>query len=501
MGLPGHEPSSRVGEEERLRVFLDAIRDYAIFMLDARGFVASWSPGAKALKGYDDAEIIGKHFSVFYPAEDVARGKPEEELRVAAATGRYEDEGWRLRKGGSPFWAHAVITAVRAADGSLIGFVKVTRDLTQRRRIEEARRAEEAKFRALAETAADAIVTADDRGTITFVNPAATAMFGRPAAEVVGLPLTVLMPERFREAHGVSFARVVETGEGRLIGKRLELVGVRPDGAEFPIEMVLSTWDAGGRPAFGAIIRDVTERKRVEGELRDLVRRVEERSRRLEEANADLDGFTYSVSHDLRAPLRAIDGFARVLLEDHGARLDDEGKRVAQIICKNVGKMGELIDDLLSFAKLGRERLNVSRLDMTALVRGAAEEVHDPSRSIEFRIPEVPRAEGDAALIRQVWLNLLGNAVKYTRPRARAVIDVRGEAREREVVYSVEDNGVGFDPQFQNKLFGVFERLHAASEFEGTGVGLALVQRIVRRHGGWVKGEGRPGEGATFSFA
>jgi light-regulated signal transduction histidine kinase (bacteriophytochrome) len=190
-----------------------------------------------------------------------------------------------------------------------------------------------------------------------------------------------------------------------------------------------------------------------------------------------------------------------LLVEEHASRLDEEGKRVIQVISKNTQRMGQLIDDLLRFARLSRHEIRVSRVDMRALARAAGAEVFEPDRSIELNVAELPCARGDAALLRQVWLNLLGNAVKYTRPRSPAIIEVTGDEQEGELLYSVKDNGVGFDARYQGKLFGVFERLHAASEFEGTGVGLALVQRIVRRHGGWVRAEGRVGEGATFTFA
>jgi PAS domain S-box-containing protein len=367
-------------QEDRFRLLVESVRDYAIFMLDADGKVASWNRGARGLKGYDAHEIIGKHFSAFYPAADVERGKPREVLRIASVEGKYEEEGWRVRKDGSLFWANVLITAVRSGQGKLLGFAKVTRDLSERRRAEEAR-------------------------------------------------------------------------------------------------------------------------ERIEAELRDLVARLGDRSAQLERANAELDGFTYSVSHDLRAPLRAIDGFARVLLEDYAPQLDDDAKRVTGIICKNTQKMGQLIDDLLSFSRLGRQEMRATSLDMAGLVRKAAAEVLEPGRPIELRVGELPPAQGDPALVQQVWLNLLSNAFKYTRGRSPAIVEVTGEARTDEIVYAVKDNGVGFDEQYRKKLFGVFQRLHTASEFEGTGVGLALVQRIVQRHGGWVNAEGKLGEGATFSFA
>lgn len=236
-------------------------------------------------------------------------------------------------------------------------------------------------------------------------------------------------------------------------------------------------------------------------ELQEANARLEMRRHELEEANRDLDGFSYSVSHDLRAPLRAIGGFAKILVEDHAERLGEEGRRVTEVIRRNTERMGHLIDDLLAFSRLGRQPLQHSDVDMTSLARSVATELVDPERAIELRIGDLPRAWGDGNLLRQVWFNLISNAIKYTRPRERATIEIEGKMDHGASVYTVRDNGVGFDERYVDKLFGVFQRLHGASEFEGTGVGLALVQRIVRRHDGWVRAEGKVGEGATFTFA
>jgi PAS domain S-box-containing protein len=362
----------RTKHEDRFRLLVDSVKDYAIIMLDANGLVTSWNVGAALLDGYASSEVLGHHFSIFFAEEDRESGEPARILEAAATSGRFEAEAWRVRKDGSRFWVHVNLTAVREPLGKLIGFARVTRDLT--------------------------------------------------------------------------------------------------------------------------------ERMRAEGEREALVHRLEERGRQLEAANAELDGFTYSVSHDLRAPLRAIDGFARVLVEDHAPKLDEDGRRIVQVIEKNTRKMGQLIDDLLRFARLGRKEVQVGPVDMDALVRSVAEDVLEPGRSIDFRIAELPSIVGDLSLLRQVWQNLLSNAVKYTRPMPHAVIIVTGETLDDETIYRVKDNGVGFDPRYADKLFGVFQRLHSAAEFEGTGVGLALVQRIVQRHGGRVTAESQPGLGALFSF-
>jgi signal transduction histidine kinase len=234
-----------------------------------------------------------------------------------------------------------------------------------------------------------------------------------------------------------------------------------------------------------------------------LERRVVERTKDLENANRELEAFSYSVSHDLRAPLRAIDGFSQMLEEEHGGSLDVEGRRVVSVIRKNTQRMGRLIDDLLRFSRLGRQAMEPVEVQMRSIVDAVADDLKtlEPSRALDFRIGKLPPVVCDYDLIRQVWTNLLGNAVKYTRGRPVAIVEVQGALQGADVCYTVKDNGSGFDPKYSDKLFEVFQRLHTASEFEGTGVGLALVQRIVMRHGGTVWAEGRPNEGATFGFA
>jgi two-component system, sensor histidine kinase and response regulator len=226
-------------------------------------------------------------------------------------------------------------------------------------------------------------------------------------------------------------------------------------------------------------------------------------TRRLEAVNRELEAFTYSVSHDLRAPLRAIDGFIGILLKEHSESLNTEGRRVLDIVRKNAAKMSHLIDDLLAFSRLGRKPLVVRRVDMARLAESAVSEVQlaAPGRRWEVRVNPLPEAHGDEALLQQVWSNLASNASKYSSGQATTVLEIGGRQENGERIYYVKDNGVDFDMQYAGKLFQVFSRLHKASEFEGTGIGLALVYRIISRHGGRVWAEGSPGQGATFYFA
>lgn len=250
------------------------------------------------------------------------------------------------------------------------------------------------------------------------------------------------------------------------------------------------------------IDRRIVAEKEVQQLNVDLEQRVISRTADFEASNKELGAFAYSVSHDLRAPLRAIDGFSRKLGTNYGDLLDDEGRRLLQVVRDNARRMGQLIDDLLGFSRMGRREMELQALDMVAMVRGVIEELHalEPQREIDFVLGALPAATGDGAMLRQVWINLISNAMKFTRQCRRAHIEVGGGAEGGELVYWIRDNGAGFDMRYTEKLFGVFQRLHRQDEFEGTGVGLALAQRILARHHGRIRGEGTPGAGAVFHF-
>jgi light-regulated signal transduction histidine kinase (bacteriophytochrome) len=251
---------------------------------------------------------------------------------------------------------------------------------------------------------------------------------------------------------------------------------------------------------------DITRQKQAEIEIKELnaelERRVETRTEQLVAANKDLEAFSYSVSHDLRAPLRAITGFSRILLEDYATGLDPEGVRICRTISDSAGRMGALIDDLLAFSRMGRAALNLAHIDMAAMVESVFLELTQPGdrARIDFTVANLPDSVGDPALVRQVWTNIVSNAIKFSSKRERAMVSVDFETLDGATVYVVKDNGCGFDMRYSDKLFGVFQRLHSDTDFEGTGVGLAIIQRIVTRHGGSVWLESEVNEGTVVRF-
>ncbi len=375
------------------------------------------------------------------------------------------------------------------------------------------------EFRRALDAAPDAIVLVDRTGRMVLVNSETERLFGYPARELVGQAIEVLVPVRLRSGHSNHRERYFGDPHRRPMGSGLELAGLRKDGTEFPVEVSLSPLEFGSQSLAMAAIRDISERRRLERiqrEMRErrraareirrlntqLEQRVAERTQQLEAANRELEGFTYSVSHDLRAPLRQVDGFARLLSEAAGAELTPQARHYLQRIVDGTRNMGRLIDDLLNLAQVGRQAMQPGLTDLNEIIEHVIQDLQPEfgARAMVWSIDPLPAARCDPGLIRIVFTNLIANAAKYTRPRATARIAIGSADRDGRTVTFVRDNGVGFDMKYADKLFGVFQRLHAAEEFEGTGVGLATVRRIVHKHGGEIWAEAAPGEGATFYF-
>jgi len=365
--------------EERFRLLLEGVKDYAICMLDPKGHVVTWNTPAEAIEGYGPKEIVGRHFSHIFSAEDRKAGVPKRCLAVAEKTGRFEDEVLLVRKDGSKYWANVVITALREGDGKVTSFSKVIRDITDRRQARE-------------------------------------------------------------------------------------------------------------------------EIRKLNAELED---RVFQRTMELEAANKELEAFSYSVSHDLRAPLRHIDGFAEMLWRTAGPTLEKENQELLKVISESARQMGRLIDDLLTFSRMGRSELKLMPIEMKPFVSQIIAELtpEEKSRKVTWKIGRLPAVHADPITLRQVLVNLLCNALKYSSKRPESRVEIGARDGRSEVTFLVRDNGVGFDPRYAQKLFGVFQRLHSTSEFHGTGIGLAIVRRIIARHGGRTWAESAVDQGATFYFS
>jgi len=481
--------------EAHIRSIIDTASD-AFIAIDAAGVVTDWNHQAEATFGWSRAEAIGERLSQMIVPER-HRLAHERGLQHIAATGvgpvlNRRIEITALRRNGGELPVELSIWPVQI-DGSH-SFNAFVRDISGRRHAEEV----QIRLAAIVESSNDAILSKTLDGIITHWNSAAERIFGYSAAEAIGRSGAMLVP-RDREDEEPQILARIKRGEHV---DHLETVRVTKAGNRIEIAATISPIrDASGNVVGASkIARDITQRKQAEHRILALNLELGANAVQLQQTNRELEAFSYTISHDLRAPLRHIDGYARMLQEDAGDQLDAEMRRYLDAIGNSARQMGMLIDDLLAFSRLGRKPVERVEIDMKSLVGRVLFDVStdgDP----RVTVGALPAAHADPVLLRQVWVNLLSNALKYSAPRgADARVEITGKSLGDRVRYRIRDNGVGFDMRYADKLFGVFQRLHSPDEFEGTGVGLAIVQRIVLRHGGTIEADAEPGRGATFTF-
>jgi len=489
---------------EELRLLSAALESAAngVVITDRQGQIIWVNPAFTRLTGYTLDEVKGENphllnsgqqphsfFATMW--ETIENGEP------------WHGQLINRRKDGSLYTEEQTITPVRAGGVEITHFVAIKEDITERKQIEEALRVSEATFRTIFNSVYDAIFLHDVEGRILEVNDSMLAMYGVTREEVPGTEVA-----RYSAADN-PFERLPDLWHRVLAGEPqyFSWHALRPHtGEAFDVEVYLRRLHLHGREVIMANVRDVTARKQAEAALRALTetleQRVRERTVALEAANKELEAFSFSVSHDLRAPLRSIDGFSRILLERYLGQLDAAGQDYLTRVRNATLRMSRLIDDMLMLSRVGRAEMRRAPVNLSALAADVMDELRqrDPERQVQVAIQPDLEVTGDAGLLRIVLENLLGNAWKFTSHREEARIEVGALTRDGERIYYVRDNGAGFDMSYADKLFTPFQRLHSEEEFPGTGIGLAIVQRIITRHGGRVWAEGEEGKGATVYF-
>jgi len=499
--------------EERFKLLVESVREYAIFMLDPSGHILTWNAGAERFKGYRADEIIGQHFSRFYLPEALARGQPEQELQEASKTGVFEDEGWRVKKDGSLFWANVVITAMRDAQGELVGFAKVTRDLTQRRAHEEDLRRSEERFRLLVEGVAEyAIFMLDPNGRVATWNSGAERIKGYTAGDIIGQHFSIFYPEDARQSGWPDHELQMAAETGRFIDSGWRL---RKDGTTFWANVTITALrdDTGQLLGYVKLTRDLTDAKRVEAmetvnrqreELLDAERNARMTAQR---ATRLKDEFLATLSHELRTPLSAILGWTQVLIRGEASKGPDEHKRAIEVIDRNARAQVKLIDDLLDLSRVmtGKLRLDLHQVSFAGIVEAAVDSAK-PSADVKgIRLKAILGSSqdivsADSARLQQVVWNLLTNAIKFTPKGGQVQVLLQRVNSHLEL--SVSDTGIGIPANYLPHVFDRFSQKDSSTTraFGGLGLGLAICKQLVELHGGAIRAASQgEGKGATFS--
>jgi two-component system sensor kinase FixL len=478
-------------------LLLDAVTEVALVVLDPDGRITGWNAGAEHISGFREEEVLGEHFSIFYPQEDIADGKPVRELAAVRETGRDQEQGTRLRKDGSRYIANVVVTPLRDETGEIQGFAKVVRDVTERVAAEEALRAREAHLRSILETVPDAMIVIDEQARIQSFSAAAVRQFGYEPGEVIGRNVSMLMPEPYRSQHDSYMDRYLSTGERRIIGIGRVVVGQRRDGSTFPMELAVGEMHSGGVRYFTGFVRDLTERQQTETRLQEIQSELVHMSR-----FTALGEMASTLAHEINQPLTAIanylKGCRRILQCMEGDQVPMLREAVNQAADQAI-RAGQVIRHLREFVSRGEGERHIENLpklieEASALALVGAKE---KGVRVTFSLdPDAPLVLADRIQIQQVLLNLVRNAIEAMedQPRRELVITTRAMPVERMVAISVADTGGGIAPEIADQLFQPF----VTTKKNGMGVGLSICRTIVEAHGGKMAVESASGRGTTF---
>jgi PAS domain S-box-containing protein len=456
--------------------------------------IATWNGGAERIFGYTSAEAVGRHISMLIPAD---RLHEEADFRRRLERGNRIQyfETLRVAKDGRKLDVAITVSPIRDSAGTIVGASKIIRDVSERKRAEEVLRESEGRLRAIVETAVDGIITIDEQGLVTSMNPAAVRLFGYSSEEVIGKNVNVLMPAPYHLEHDGYLKNYRDTGVKKIIGIGREVVGRRKNGTQFPMDLAVSETLLGERRIFTGIVRNIGERKKAAA---DLSRQAEELAR----SNVELERFAYVASHDLQEPMRTVQSFTQLLQRKLGDSLKGDAEEYLRFVVGGVQRMQRLIQDLLAYSRVSSQGAAFAASDCKEIVSGVLQSLQASieSNQANVTVDPLPVVIGDATQLGQVFQNLLINAIKFHRQR-KPMIHVSVNETPVEWIFSVADNGIGIASEYFERIFIIFQRLHTIEEYGGTGIGLAVCKKIVERHGGRIWVESVPGEGSTFYFS
>jgi PAS domain S-box-containing protein len=511
MPKPSHPPTC-ADSEDRFRLILHNVRDFAIFAADLEGRINEWNPGAERFFGYTDREILGQPMDMLYVPEDREAGRAELEKAQAARTGFSEDERWHLKKDGSRFFVNGVVNAMYDDEGKLCGYIKIARDVTQRKVLEERLVASEEQHRLILEAIKDfAIIGLDLQGNIQKWNPGAALTFGYSEEEMLGKEHALLFPAADQAGGEPARQLAKALREGVSQSERWL---VRKDGEQvFVIDVLRPMADEGGR-IYGVlrVARDITKRhitnlklqatqRELENIQAELEEKVAHRTAAQEQTVQSLEQVLYHVAHDLRGPLRVMEGFSSILVEKYASSRGEEANRLTGFISASARRMDQLIQDLLIYGRLCHEPVRRERVSVSKVVAAALDNLEEEIRAAgaEIKVKEMPQAvRGDERVLVQVIEQLAINALNFAAPARKSSVRIWAEAvSDQSVRLWVEDNGVGIAKEYQDRIFWLFERL-SQEDTGSTGMGLAIVQKGVERMGGKMGVQSTPGVGSKF---